>query len=697
MKSSKRLFLGIVVFFAAISVGFIVESETVSPDFVPVNRAIFLSRMGNLLNRLSPNLSEPTQKLDTSFSDFHPEAGTAEADALTTNVMQGFPDGSFRPKVLVSKGEAITMLSRLLEHLADRMHPRPIWLRTSPRLGNPCLPTWLEPSLANLAGVCRTLPFKISELRPDIPCTSGEADSILDSLLSYFTHSSLVAEATPGGVRLAFNDISHPPALEEWNASWNGGSWRMVSGTGMVAAPAGGMTPVSVLRLAHEQYGLIELSGPRLVPGTVTIADLQNSNGTSEAISPAPKQDDWKKLLCERIQEKTKEVPLKKASSAVFQMEKNASLVRDALSVRPGTKRSLCARSDDMENKNSKSRKNKNEIEEKEAEEVNDQTEITDDREIREENEVKEAIETVRTVAKERANRAKRAAETGEAEKIEKIARIERIEETESKEIGETELSTEAPSAENSDARENFQDERIKRHSRNDLTDNDISESTSVKSSVDSSQKFRKNAPEESVLETGSEASGGSHEQNAKKSVSGNEVLVTGYVIDESTQKRLEGATILAGTINQTTDRNGYFRVCGLPNQLLEFTVYCDGYETRSLRHRVRRGSGALVLSLKERLGLLEGRIEDISCERGIRGALVEIDGRTIRTDSDGTFRVSGLQPTWHQVTVRAKGYMDTVELVFVKSPSAHRVIRLRGKSEEKAASPADETDKELL
>ncbi|MBI3038275.1 hypothetical protein HYY75_04365 [bacterium] len=176
----------------------------------------------------------------------------------------------------------------------------------------------------------------------------------------------------------------------------------------------------------------------------------------------------------------------------------------------------------------------------------------------------------------------------------------------------------------------------------------------------------------------------------------GSSVKIDGVVLDARNHKPLSGATVLIGNMQSTlTGDDGSFAFHGTLGRLIEVSVYLDGYCSISLKHRVGFRSGSLTLSLKPSLTRFEGLVADSLTGKAIKGAKLSILEKEILSDGYGCFAVKGISPNWYQVSCRAPGYMDAVEVLYVKSPQTRKTILLQpleggGITEESAKDEPD-------
>lgn len=164
----------------------------------------------------------------------------------------------------------------------------------------------------------------------------------------------------------------------------------------------------------------------------------------------------------------------------------------------------------------------------------------------------------------------------------------------------------------------------------------------------------------------------------------------TGYegaVFDAVTGSPVKGASVLIATRQLTTDENGKFFFSSGTGEILDVTVYSEGYEALSLRHRTGYRSGPLKLSLKPVLTTVSGKMLHSESGAPLGKVLVKIGTRATRTDSDGNFAFKGVKPGYHQLSCFARGFMEAHEIIHVgPEPVNDLTVKLRPVFEEYAS-----------
>ncbi|HOY67191.1 MAG TPA: S-layer homology domain-containing protein [Candidatus Ozemobacteraceae bacterium] len=170
---------------------------------------------------------------------------------------------------------------------------------------------------------------------------------------------------------------------------------------------------------------------------------------------------------------------------------------------------------------------------------------------------------------------------------------------------------------------------------------------------------------------------------------------VVGCVLDSLTRRPIGGATVLIGNRDYSSAKDGTFRFVMPDDSLTEVTAYAEGYEALTLKHRAGFRDAPLVLQLKPVQIVFEGVVVDAETAQPIEAARVRIDGRTVISAADGSFRLPRVSATYHQLACSASGYMDSIEIAYAEPSGKPYQVALKPlPSEEGAgeeASPDDE------
>jgi len=172
----------------------------------------------------------------------------------------------------------------------------------------------------------------------------------------------------------------------------------------------------------------------------------------------------------------------------------------------------------------------------------------------------------------------------------------------------------------------------------------------------------------------------------AQQKTSSNETY-EGAVYDAVTGTPVKGASVLIATRQLTTDENGKFYFSSGSDEVLDVTVYSEGYDALSLRHRTGYRSGPLKLSLNPVLTSVSGKILHSESANPLGKVLVKIGARATRTDSDGNFAFKGIKPGYHQLSCFVRGFMEAHEIIHVgNEPLSDLAVKLRPVFEEYAS-----------
>lgn len=139
---------------------------------------------------------------------------------------------------------------------------------------------------------------------------------------------------------------------------------------------------------------------------------------------------------------------------------------------------------------------------------------------------------------------------------------------------------------------------------------------------------------------------------------------IKGKVCDAINNQALEGALLVIDGESQKIGAEGSFVFTAPRHQVVEITVYCEGYSALQMKHRVGYRSEELVLRLKPDLTIFRGRV--VSGNQGVAGALIRLGEKATRSNADGSFQIRGIRPGYHQISCFARNFLEAHEIVFV-------------------------------
>ena len=143
-------------------------------------------------------------------------------------------------------------------------------------------------------------------------------------------------------------------------------------------------------------------------------------------------------------------------------------------------------------------------------------------------------------------------------------------------------------------------------------------------------------------------------------------VQVSGKITDAIDGKPLEGALLVCDGKSQQITADGTFSISAFKHQVIEFTVYCEGYSPLQMKHRVGYRAGSLKLRLKPEMAVFSGIARCADTNLPINQAVIKLGDKTTRTASDGSFQLKGIRPGYHQISCFARNYLEAHEIVFV-------------------------------
>lgn len=155
-------------------------------------------------------------------------------------------------------------------------------------------------------------------------------------------------------------------------------------------------------------------------------------------------------------------------------------------------------------------------------------------------------------------------------------------------------------------------------------------------------------------------------------------IQVAGCLLDSLNRRPIGGATVLIGTKDITTDKDGTFRFQVRKDSLHEVTAYAEGYEALALKYRAGFRNAPLVIQLRPVIVSFVGTVTNAETGEPISGARVKLDGQSVITSSIGEFRIPRVAATYHQMACSAPGYMETFEIAYVDADGKPYNIQLK-------------------
>ncbi|MBF0543319.1 MAG: carboxypeptidase regulatory-like domain-containing protein [Candidatus Riflebacteria bacterium] len=164
-------------------------------------------------------------------------------------------------------------------------------------------------------------------------------------------------------------------------------------------------------------------------------------------------------------------------------------------------------------------------------------------------------------------------------------------------------------------------------------------------------------------------------------------ITVTGKMIDNINGKPLKNGSMIVESNMVQADEDGNFTFSGHANQLVDITAYCEGYQPLNMKHKIGFRRGPLFIGLKKAFSQVEGFVNDLISGNPVEGAKIQVAKRFGITDKNGYYKISGISPTWNQLSVSAQGYMQSMEVLFIGQNGTKRDLKLRALESESSKS----------
>jgi len=273
----KRKFLPLIaIFLASMAIGFFAEKESSKCGPVLVRKQA-LEIAGRVIESVKSLLREGAlRRNDFCFSDFAPASSSKSNTALSAEIMQGFPDGTFRPFQPLTRGEGIDLLARLQTFIENNLLVKQGWVEKKPRFEDIPESHWLSSPLKKLAGIGALSVFQGYRLSPDSFFLEKEAEEIAATISDYFKSDLLVFEVLPEGIQIFSKGTFSPIPTKTWRYSWNRKPWEVLTENGFLPFSKNEETDSSRrLLLTNESFQPVGIPWLSVEPGTLWFVKLQ--------------------------------------------------------------------------------------------------------------------------------------------------------------------------------------------------------------------------------------------------------------------------------------------------------------------------------------------------------------------------------------------------------------------------------------
>ncbi len=152
-----------------------------------------------------------------------------------------------------------------------------------------------------------------------------------------------------------------------------------------------------------------------------------------------------------------------------------------------------------------------------------------------------------------------------------------------------------------------------------------------------------------------------------------------GKVRNAKTHEPISNATVVIGSKNGKTNKEGYYSIEGLPLGFADVTVIAGKYGLYKGKVTVAEVSvkNDIAISPEEKTGNISGTVLEKETGKAVYGARVQIADRIVVTDSFGNFSITSLPFDYYSMIVEQKGYQKAEKSVSVNQESVNFTVEL--------------------
>lgn len=155
--------------------------------------------------------------------------------------------------------------------------------------------------------------------------------------------------------------------------------------------------------------------------------------------------------------------------------------------------------------------------------------------------------------------------------------------------------------------------------------------------------------------------------------------MFQGYVVNAKTRKGLKGAVVLISGKYYSTNSKGKFVFEAKRHKSIDITAYSEGYIPLKLKSRAGYKNRPITLAIKPIRVVFMGRVINSIIGSPVARALVKVGNKVTRSSIDGSFKVRGLKPGYHQVSCFLDNYTELHEIIFVdKSNNSQHKLAMK-------------------
>ena len=153
---------------------------------------------------------------------------------------------------------------------------------------------------------------------------------------------------------------------------------------------------------------------------------------------------------------------------------------------------------------------------------------------------------------------------------------------------------------------------------------------------------------------------------------------IWGSVVDAISKKPVRNAQVVIDGLLCVTGENGKFNFYEMKKDLVaEILVTAKNFQSLSMKHRVGFRNKALRVNLNPYRSALKAQIVSSVTGHPVPGAVASFSNGVFTANSSGRFEIRNSEPGYHTIEVKAPGFQDSRELVFIAETPSNRVLRI--------------------
>ncbi len=252
LSKKSLIFATAVLFLTAVLTGFISESKALQNSDLVTRRAL-ITEMARVQKVLKPVLKNTDKVRDLFFpSDDLPEEIES---VVSAGIIKSLPNGTWRMNEVISRGEGLYYLGKLMNQTMDDMQRKPVLIECEHQFKDISPQHWLNQTLKKLAGTGGLQFYKETSLFPDANMTKSELKAISAQLINYFGSNMIISIFDGKNLYVKTKGALRDIQLVGWKYTLDGENWEKLNSDGMITLKA---SPSSVFKISFRHPIFLE-------------------------------------------------------------------------------------------------------------------------------------------------------------------------------------------------------------------------------------------------------------------------------------------------------------------------------------------------------------------------------------------------------------------------------------------------------